>query len=46
MTGGAFELSGGFWAGGEAPFCFGDLDGDGDLSDLAALLAVYGTTCP
>ena len=26
----------------------GDLDGDGDvdLSDLAGLLAVYGTTCP
>jgi len=32
--------------------CFGDLDGDldrdgdVDLSDLAALLAVYGTSCP
>ncbi len=26
----------------------GDLDGDGDvdLADLAALLGVYGTTCP
>jgi hypothetical protein len=46
MTGGDFELTGGFWAGTE-PFCFGDLNGDGQvgLSDLAALLAVYGTTC-
>jgi hypothetical protein len=24
----------------------GDCDGDVDLSDLAALLAAYGTTCP
>ena len=23
-----------------------DADGDVDLADLAALLAVYGTTCP
>jgi hypothetical protein len=46
MTGGDFELVGGFWAGAEAPFCFGDLDSDGDvdLSDLAELLANYGTT--
>jgi uncharacterized protein YjbI with pentapeptide repeats len=33
---------------GDEPPCPGDLDGDGDvdLSDLSALLAVYGTTCP
>jgi len=30
------------------PDCPGDLDADGDvdLADLAALLAVYGATCP
>ncbi len=44
MTGGGFTLVGGFWAGvtvGE--FCFGDLDGDGQigLGDLAILLANY-----
>ncbi len=46
MSGGAFELTGGFWPGAEAPFCFGDLDGDGDidLSDLAQLLSNYGET--
>jgi hypothetical protein len=45
MTGGDFELVGGFWAGAGSEFCFGDLDGDGqvDLSDLATLLAHYGT---
>ena len=44
LTGGNLELVGGFWP----VFCFGDLDGDEDvdLTDLAALLAVYGTTCP
>jgi hypothetical protein len=47
MTGGDFELAGGFWAGAaEIEFCFGDLDGDRDidLADLAQLLANYGTT--
>ena len=47
MSGGDFELAGGFWAGAvEDEFCFGDLDGDGEigLSDLAQLLANYGTT--
>jgi len=33
---------------GNSDGCDGDLDCDGDvdLSDLAALLAVYGTSCP
>ena len=49
MTGGNFELAGGLWpgvAGGDDEPCPGDLDGDGDvdLSDLAQLLAHYGTT--
>ena len=47
MTGDDFELAGGFWAGAaEDEFCFGDLDGDGDvgLSDLAQLLSNYGET--
>jgi len=45
MTGGEFQLTGGFWAG-VSEFCFGDLDGDGDvdLSDLAQLLSNYGVT--
>jgi hypothetical protein len=45
MTGGDFELAGGFWPGVE-PFCFADLDGDGQvgLSDLAQLLSNYGMT--
>jgi hypothetical protein len=46
MSGGSFELSGGFWAApaaGGAP-CFGDLDGDNQvgLSDLSALLSNFG----
>ena len=47
MTGGAFELTGGFWVGAaEDEPCFGDLDGDNDidLADLAQLLGGYGTT--
>jgi len=47
MTGGEFELAGGFWAGAaEDEFCLGDLDGDNDidLADLAQLLGNYGTT--
>jgi hypothetical protein len=47
MTGGGYELAGGFWAGaGEEEFCYGDLDGDNDidLADLAQLLSNYGTT--
>jgi len=47
MTGGDFELTGGFWvvAFAEPEPIPGDLDGDGDvdLTDLAALLAAYGT---
>ena len=47
MSGGTFQLSGGFWPGAvEEPFCLGDLDYDGfvNLSDLAQLLGSYGTT--
>ncbi|MBU0617025.1 MAG: hypothetical protein KKI02_04860 [Planctomycetes bacterium] len=50
MSGGGFDLTGGFWAGAvEEEFCFGDIepfggDGDVDLADLAQLLADYGTT--
>jgi hypothetical protein len=45
MAGGDFELTGGFGAGG-GEFCFGDLDGDGQvgLGDLAQLLAHYAMT--
>jgi hypothetical protein len=50
MTGGAFALTGGFWAmpvATDVPACPGDLDADGDVdqSDLGTLLAAYGT-CP
>ena len=47
LTGGDFELVGGFWPGAAAePFCFGDLNGDGfiNISDLAQLLGHYGMT--
>jgi hypothetical protein len=46
MTGGGFELTGGFWPGAvpAEPTCPGDLDGDGDTdhSDLGILLADWG----
>ena len=45
MTGGNFELAGGFWPG-TTPFCHGDINGDGEvgLNDLAELLGHYGET--
>ncbi len=45
VTGGDFELTGGFWVIPAAPYRPGDLDGDGDvdLTDLARLLAAYGS---
>jgi len=52
MTGGGFELVGGFWPGAAAAEpCIGDLNGDGvvELTDLAILLAGFGCTgggCP
>jgi len=45
MSGGPFELQGGFWPGASAPPpCTGDIDGDGQvaLSDLAILLSAFG----
>ncbi|HUU83571.1 MAG TPA: hypothetical protein VM243_08710 [Phycisphaerae bacterium] len=44
MTGGDFELVGGFWAIAAVQFCPGDLDSDGDTdhSDLGILLADWG----
>ncbi len=43
MTGGSFELSGGFW-GGAAPGCASDINNDGvvDLDDLSQLLVHFG----
>lgn len=48
LTGGNFELVGGFWAvaaGSTAPPCPGDLNGDGQiaLNDLTTLLSNFGT---
>ncbi|HUU96277.1 MAG TPA: hypothetical protein VM487_11100 [Phycisphaerae bacterium] len=45
MTGGDFELTGGFWPVATVPFCPGDIDGDGDTdhSDLGELLAAWCT---
>lgn len=45
MTGGAFELFGGFWPGASARSCPEDLDHDGDIDiqDLAFLLSSFGT---
>jgi len=44
MVGGDFSLAGGFWPG-AVSFCFGNLNGDGEvgLADLAQLLGHYGT---
>ena len=49
MTGGDFELTGGFWPGagaGDAEPCVGDLNGDNvvDLTDLAILLSDFDCT--
>jgi hypothetical protein len=43
MTGGTFELMGGFWAE-QAPSCLADLDGSGDVAapDLTILLGAWG----
>lgn len=49
MTGGAFELTGGFWAaaGPAEDTCPGDFDHDGDVdtSDLLHLLGCWGSAC-
>jgi hypothetical protein len=49
MTGGAFSVLGGFWAGGGdgAAACPGDVDGSGEIgfADLIAVLAAWGP-CP
>lgn len=47
MTGGGWELTGGFWPGASPPLppCPGDVDGNFvvDLTDLSTLLAHFGT---
>ncbi len=45
MTGGTFELRGGFWPASSLPPCPADLNGDGAVGilDLLALLAAWGT---
>lgn len=48
MSGGSFEIVGGFWgvpAGSEPPPCPGDLDGDHDvdIGDLSTLLSQFGS---
>ncbi|MBW7904526.1 MAG: hypothetical protein LC135_07910 [Phycisphaerae bacterium] len=46
VSGGGYDLIGGFWPGVAASACPGDLTGDGrtDQSDLGVLLAFYGCT--
>ncbi|MCC6358994.1 MAG: hypothetical protein IT450_09635 [Phycisphaerales bacterium] len=46
MTGGVFELVGGFWVFPGALPCPGDIDGDHavDISDLSTLLSQFGST--
>ena len=46
VSGGGYELIGGFWPGVATSACPGDLSGDGatDQSDLGILLAFYGCT--
>ncbi|MFQ5806599.1 MAG: hypothetical protein ACE5I3_09130 [Phycisphaerae bacterium] len=39
-------LLGNYAATSGASYPDGDLDGDGDLSDLGTLLGAYGSTCP
>ncbi len=51
LTGGAFSLTGGFWAGGGGGgVCAGDVDNTGrvDFADLLALLGAWGVCdgCP
>jgi hypothetical protein len=41
-TGGDFGLIGGFWAGGEAPFCFGDPDGKSRILIRGGAMQIHG----